>query len=916
MKPISDLPAPGHGITPYTPLTGGVRPEKAVETKASEGGKESSAPLQEDAAPLQDRAEINIPAEEKEKPAEKEAILEKDAGTPQKETAQKELRQEKPAPTGVETSIERYNEKRDSTAQPKLVEMASGGSLMIMDEITPESGSAPALTEGGAKATPERTEPAPAESANTPNGSAPAPKQNAPPLQSKQASEEKKSEGSPPPQSDTPQAKAEEDGTISVTLLHTNDMHGYVTGKEGAGSFSQVAEKAKNIAKDKDNVLYLDGGDSTEGTHMVNDNRGKPMIEAMDVLDQELMNEKGGDSHKVISTLGNHENFFSAETMKENIRNSKHPVVSCNLRDENGKPLENTTPYQMVTFKDKSGNMVKAAVVGVTTPEIAKKGGVNVESPVTAVKAAAAQAKEAGADVVIVLSHCGTKTDTKIAENCSDVSVIVGGHSHDRIEKPLHAGNAVIVQAGSNAGDLGELNLKIDVKTKKVLLDQADHKLHKIDASMPRDPNIENILQKYDKAEYNEVLGSINESIPCDRGTKGETKLGNAFADKIRRESDSEICFFNKGSLREGLKKGEITEQQAYSAYHFEDKVVKADMSGKRLKELMEESLSHDPLGGTYCTSGMKIEYEGYNGKDGSRIKSIKVERKGPDGKVYYEELKDERKYSVSTLSWMADTIEKADARKAGRGESREPAFSSRTEIGKARDMFYGMIRDTKRGDDPFNVSTDRISDISKDDPSMKEVVGRTFVPLNDPKDKKETNLGNFMVDTIRSVALATIGLLDKRAVRSGIEMGEITKRQLYESFPYNDKVVSGDFTGRQVMSMLERGMSKAKDTGGNFAISGMQYKYDSTAPEGQRIKAVSINGDNLDMGRTYRVGFTDYARDHYEGMNEGQNLIEHGRFRDLLDQSVKKSLDNPALMHVAANRIQDISGGGDTAFA
>ncbi|MGV8119515.1 MAG: 5'-nucleotidase C-terminal domain-containing protein [Candidatus Xenobiia bacterium LiM19] len=899
MKPISDLSGLSHGITPYAPLAGGASLEKAEETKASLAGKASSAPLHEESAASQDRAEISTPSEKKEKPAGKDAAVDKGAEAPQQEKVPKEPRQEKPGPTGVETSIERYNEKKDATAQPKQVEMASGGSLMIMDEMTPEAGGSPSQTEEKKSSPPSQTEE----------------KKSSPPSQAKQPSADEMPVSSHAPESGSPQAKAEDDGTISITLLHTNDMHGYVTGKEGGGSFSQIAEKAKGIAKEKDNVLYLDGGDSTEGTHMVNDNKGKPMLEAMDTLDQELMNEKGDDSHKVISTLGNHENFYSAETMKENIRNSKHPVVSCNLRDENGKPLDNTTPYQMVTFKDKNGNMVKAAVVGVTTPEIAKKGGVNVEDPVKAVKAASAQAKEAGADVVMVLSHCGTETDTKIAEKCPDVSVIVGGHSHDRIEKPFQVGNAVIVQAGSNAGDLGELNLKVDVKTKKVLLDKAEHTLHKIDASMPRDPNIEKILQKYDKPEYNEVLGTISEPLPYARGTKGETKLGNAFADKIRNESGSEICFFNKGAIREGLKKGEVTEQQAYSAYHYEDEVVKVDMTGKKMKELMEKSLTCDPLGGTYCTSGMKIEYEGYNGKDGSRIKSIKVERTGPDGKVYYEELKDDRNYSVSTLSWMADTIEKDAAKESRHGGSGEPAFTNRTNIGKARDMFYGMIRDTKRGDDVFNVSTDRISDISKGDPSMKEVVGRTFVPLNDPKDKKETNLGNFLVDTIKSVALATIGLLDKRAVRSGIEMGDITRQDLYEAFPHNDKVVSGDFTGQQIMSMLERGMTKARDTGGNFAISGMQYKYDATAPEGQRIKGVSINGDNLDMGRTYRVGFTDYARDHYEGMNEGQNMIEHGRFRDLLAQSVQKSLDNPALMHVASNRIQDLSG-GETAFA
>jgi len=907
MKPVSESGL-SHGISSYAPVTLGKPLEKSGEAEISHKGKTSCTALPEESASAMDRADISAASEKKEKPADREVPVDKGSELPQKEKVMKEPGKEKCGPTGVEKSIELYNEKKDAISQPKQVEVASGGALMIMDEMTPETGGSQDSAEDETKA------------ASRDNAAATVQRQGAseekiaagsPPSREKQISKEDNSAGTTTVESGSPMAKAEDDGTISITLLHTNDMHGYVTGNEGGGSFSRIAEKAKDIAREKDNLLYLDGGDSTEGTHMVNDNKGKPMIEAMNTLDQELMKEKGDNSHKVISTLGNHENFYSAETMKENIKSSKHPVVSCNLRDENGRPLENTTPYQMVTFKDRNGNMVKAAVVGVTTPDIAKKGGVRVESPVSAVKSVSARAKEAGADVVIVLSHCGKETDTRIAENCRDVSVIVGGHSHDRIEKPLQVGNALIVQAGSNATDLGELNLKVDVKTKKVLLDKAEHTLHKIDSSMASDPEIEKILQKYDKPEYNEVLGTISEPLPCERGMKGETKLGNAFADKIRRESGSEICFYNKGAIREGLKKGEITEQQAYSSYHYEDEVVKVDMTGKNLKELMEKSLTHDPLGGTYCTSGMKIEYDGYNGIDGSRIRSINVERTGPDGKVYCEELKDGRNYTVSTLSWMADTIEKDAAADAAHGGGREPVFTNRRDVGKARDMFYGMIRDTKRGDDVFNVSTDRISDISKDDPSMKEVVGRTFVPLNDPKGRRESNLGNFLADTIRSVALATIGLLDKQAVRSGIEIGDITRQQLYEAFPYNDRIISGDFTGQQILSMLERGMTEAAETGGNFAISGMSYKYDVTAPEGQRIKGVTIKGEKLDTEKTYRVGYTDYARDHYEAVSGGQNIIEHGKFRDLLAQSVQKSLDNPALMHVAANRIQDVTDDG-----
>jgi sulfur-oxidizing protein SoxB len=66
-----------------------------------------------------------------------------------------------------------------------------------------------------------------------------------------------------------------------------------------------------------------------------------------------------------------------------------------------------------------------------------------------------------GAEVVILLSHMGYPQDKVFAERLEGVDVIVGGHTHDILWKPVRIGNTLIVQAGSHGKFLGRLDLEV-----------------------------------------------------------------------------------------------------------------------------------------------------------------------------------------------------------------------------------------------------------------------------------------------------------------------------------------------------------------------------------------------------------------------------------------------------------------------
>src|SRR6202790_4516670 len=69
------------------------------------------------------------------------------------------------------------------------------------------------------------------------------------------------------------------------------------------------------------------------------------------------------------------------------------------------------------------------------------------------------------ADVVVLLSHNGMDVDLKLASRCAGIDVILGGHTHDAVPRPVivanPCGKTLVTNAGSNGKFLGVLDLDV-----------------------------------------------------------------------------------------------------------------------------------------------------------------------------------------------------------------------------------------------------------------------------------------------------------------------------------------------------------------------------------------------------------------------------------------------------------------------
>ena len=120
----------------------------------------------------------------------------------------------------------------------------------------------------------------------------------------------------------------------------------------------------------------------------------------------------------------------------------------------------------------------------------------------------------------------------------------------------------------------------------------------------------------------------------------------------------------------------------------------------------------------------------------------------------------------------------------------------------------------------------------------------------------EESALGDWTADCLRRWAKADAAVVNADSLRADLPAGSVTQYDLYGVYPYADHVTFLDIKGVALWRALEAGLSVPH----NFAqISGLKVTYNPSAPEGNRIRSVSVGGVPLERQKAYRVAITDH---------------------------------------------------------
>lgn len=259
--------------------------------------------------------------------------------------------------------------------------------------------------------------------------------------------------------------------TKKITILHTNDVHSHIDAfpvnhpkYPGMGGVVQRAKLIEQIKKENSNVLLLDAGDSFQGTPYYNYYGGE--------LEFKLMSKLGYEA----TTIGNHEFDNGIDGLASQMQHAKFQILSANYDFKNTIMHPFVKPYQIFM---KDGIKVGVFGLGVELAGLVDKKmykeTVYLDPVETSTEMVRILKKVEKCDLVICLSHLGYSynnepnkiCDLKLAELTQDIDLIIGGHTHTFLDKPVIAKNAIdkevlINQVGCFGINLGRVDFYFD----------------------------------------------------------------------------------------------------------------------------------------------------------------------------------------------------------------------------------------------------------------------------------------------------------------------------------------------------------------------------------------------------------------------------------------------------------------------
>ena len=246
-----------------------------------------------------------------------------------------------------------------------------------------------------------------------------------------------------------------EPGTPHAYALTSEDYVSLAKSYGKMGGLDRVATIIKRIRADRgaDNCLLLDGGDTWQGSFTAQQTLGGDMVEVLNALEPDAM-------------TGHWEFTYGAERVKELVDGLPFAFLGGNIYDAEW----NEPAFEPWKMYERGGANV--AVIGQAFPytPIANPRwmfpnwsfGIREDDVIKNVQ----EAREAGADVVVLLSHNGFDVDRKLASRVEGIDVILTGHTHDALPEPVIVNNTLVIASGSNGKFVSRVDL--DVKDGKV----------------------------------------------------------------------------------------------------------------------------------------------------------------------------------------------------------------------------------------------------------------------------------------------------------------------------------------------------------------------------------------------------------------------------------------------------------------
>lgn len=494
------------------------------------------------------------------------------------------------------------------------------------------------------------------------------------------------------------------DAQRELMILFTHDLHSYflphrILNKEGKqiqqGGYARLAcliDEQRRLHRDK--TILVDAGDFSMGTLF----HTSFMTEASELR---LMGKMGYDA----TTLGNHDFDFHPEGLAQMLTSARSKgkvlpaIVASNvvLSNKPGdamlkKPFHD---YPVTDYLVLERNGLRVGLFGIMGKDAADDTPfakpITFSNPIEVSKRMVDLLKnKEKVDIVICLSHSGTSVekskseDEILAKSVPQIDIIISGHTHTVLPKPIVIGKTIIVSSGSYGEYLGRLVIRYE-KQKSVSM--ISYELKNISADIPEDKITASEISGYKEIinrnflavhhlTYDQVIaesGYSMESLSSAHQNPRETGLGNLITDAYREAirqvegpSYRHVHFALQplGVIRDSIEKGKITTADIFQVLSLgigPDKIagyplVSFYISGKELKDILEVHTTIAPMekNDAYLqVSGVKFTYNPRRVWF-DRVTSVKVQ----DENGTFQPLDKNKLYRACANFYTANLIE------------------------------------------------------------------------------------------------------------------------------------------------------------------------------------------------------------------------------------------------------------------
>ena len=399
---------------------------------------------------------------------------------------------------------------------------------------------------------------------------------------------------------------------VKLTFFYTNDIHGNIKPYNImrrdlekpflGGGFSIMKKYIDDYKKNNKNkiLILVDAGDIFQGTPEGDLTDGTLVIETMNKMNY------------TAATLGNHEFDRGEDKLLKLIDKMKFAAVSANITAPSKSKLKK---YAIKNFNNK----IRIAFTGLLTTETKKILGAgalkkfDILDEMSSLKNVLNLLKKEKYDMLVLLSHCGTATDSAIVSEIGDFDVIFGGHDHSAKLEPLIVENrkTLVFSTYGRLSQIGQLEIDYDKKSKKIvnfknaMIDLKeeigqDKALQKFITEKSK--NIDKIMNV--KIGYSEIDLARN---AVDDSYYSSSVLGNILTDVLREKSGAQIAFYNNSGIRSSIAAGTVKFRDAYQVEPFGNTIYTMKLKGSDIRQFISEVLN-DAYHSVQI-SGLKIEY-------------------------------------------------------------------------------------------------------------------------------------------------------------------------------------------------------------------------------------------------------------------------------------------------------------------